>query len=126
MPEDDVRLAVDVFEELPRQARLADTADADNGDEVGFAVLDRCLEEILDLTELAVASGERRFETGRLVAPTDACDHAHSSPKTHRLGFSLEGVRAGVLVHDRGVARAPRRFTHEDGPRLCGRLHARR
>ena len=72
VPPDVAGEPVDVLLELPREARLADAADADDRDEVRSAVLGRRVEELLDEPELAVAPDERRLEPRRLSRSADA------------------------------------------------------
>jgi hypothetical protein len=62
MPVDDLLDPVEVLVELPRKARLADAGDARHRDELRAALVGGCVEELLDLAELAVAADERRFE----------------------------------------------------------------
>ena len=90
MPPDVVGEAVDVLLELPRQARLADAADADDRDELRSALLGRGVEELLDEPELAVAPDERRLEPGRTSRSAAQADDADRSPELDRLGLALE------------------------------------
>jgi hypothetical protein len=66
VPVDGVRDAVEVLVELPAQARLADSGDSGDRDEVSLALVGTRVEEVLDLAELAVAPHEWRLETLRL------------------------------------------------------------
>ena len=125
MPVDGRRDAVEVLVELPREARLADAGDAGDGDEVGFLLLGRNVEEILDLPQLAVASDERCFETVRLERAAQAGDDALRLPERGQALLALELERAGVLVDDRLLRRAARRVADEHGAGVGGRLHAR-
>src|SRR5689334_25438599 len=66
VPPDLVDQAVDVLLELPRETRLADPRDPDDGDEMRLALFGARVEELLDEPQLPVASDERRLEALRL------------------------------------------------------------
>jgi hypothetical protein len=117
--------AVQVLVEFPREARLADAGDAEDGDEVRAALLGGGVVELLDEPELAVAADERRLEALGAAAPADAGGDAQRAPERDLLGLALQVERACVLVHDRGLARAPRRLADEHRAGLRRRLHAR-
>ena len=72
MPPDVLGETVDVLEELPAQARLADAGDAHDGDKVRPSLRRGGVEELLDEAELSVSSHERRLETRRLERSTSA------------------------------------------------------
>ena len=72
VPPDVAREPVDVLLELPREAGLSDAADADDRDEMRSTVLGRCVVELLDEPELAVAPDERRLEPRRTSRSADA------------------------------------------------------
>ena len=83
------------------------------------------VEQLLHHAQLALAPDERRLEPRRraLAAP---CGHdAERAPERHRLGLALELVLAGVRIHDRRLARPPRRLADEHGARLGRRLDPR-
>jgi hypothetical protein len=58
----DLRQAVEVFEDLPGAARLADPGDPDHGDQMRAALVPAAVEEVLDEAQLTVASDEGRLE----------------------------------------------------------------
>ena len=126
MPVRQLRDPVEVLVELPREPRLADAGDAGDRDEVRLAAGGALVEEILDAAQLAVAADERRLEPLRLERAARARHDAQRPPERHRLVLALQRVRAGVLVDDRLLGRAPRRLADEHGAGLGGRLDPRR
>jgi len=125
MPPDHVDQSVDVLQELPRQARLADPSDPDHGEQVRAALVGARVEEILQQPELAVAADERRLEPGGPELAAAERDHANRAREVDRLGLPLELVCARVLVDERGFGHVARGLRHEHRARLGGGLHAR-
>ena len=118
VPPDVAGEPVDVLLELPREARLSDTADPDDRDEMRPAVFRGGVEELLDEPQLAIASDERRLEAAGLRRSADEADDPHRPPELDRLGLALELVAAGVLEDDGGFRRALRRLADEHGSGL--------
>ena len=80
VPPDRLDQPVDVLEELPGQARLADPGRADDADQPRPALAGRGVVEVLELAELLVATDERRLER---LGPADAAalgDDADRAP----------------------------------------------
>ncbi len=125
VPVDGLGDAVEVLVELPRQPRLADAGDAGDGDEVGLLLVGAAVEEVLDLPQLAVTPDERRLEPLRLERAAQPGDDALRLPERGQSLLALELERAGVLVDDRLLGRAPRGLADEHRARVGGRLHAR-
>src|SRR5262249_57175066 len=89
MPPHDVGEPVDVLLELPRQPRLSDAGDADNGRKRRPPVVAGAVEQLLDQPELPVPSHERRLEGGR-AAPTAAVrDAPKCAPEVRTPGLAL-------------------------------------
>ena len=126
VPPDVLGETVDVLEELPAQARLADAGDADDGHEVRPSLRRGGVEELLDEPELSVPSHERRLQTRRLERSTPPRRDPQRLPGSDRLGLPLELVLSGGAVRDRRLGRPPRRLPHEHRARLGRRLNARR
>ena len=125
MPVDGLGDAVEVLVELPAETRLADPGDAGDRHEVRLALVGARVEEILDLAQLAVAADERRLEALRLERAAQPGDDALRPPERRQPFLALQLERAGVLVDDRLLGRAPRRLADEHRPGLGDRLHAR-
>ena len=83
------------------------------------------VEQVLDQLQLALAADERRLEPRRLERAAHARDHAERAEERHRLRLALQLVRAGLLVGDRLLGRAPGRLADEHRSRLGGRLDPR-
>ena len=65
MPPDGLDQAVEVLEELPGEAGLADAGRADDRDEPGAPLAARGVEQVLEQPQLVVAADERRLEASR-------------------------------------------------------------
>ena len=85
----------------------------------------RRVEELLDEPQLAIAADERRFEPRRPEGAHPARRDAKRAPELYRLGLALELVLADLLVGDRRLGRASRRFADEHLAGLRGGLDAR-
>ena len=125
VPPDGVDEAVEVLEELPREAGLPDPARSDHAHEAGPALAARRLEQVLELAELLVPADERRLERVAPVPPAALGDHADGAPRRDRRRLALERLLAGVLEHDRARCRPRGRLAHEDGPGGRGGLEPR-
>ena len=119
------RQPVEVLLELPREAGLADAADAHHRDEMRSALLGGGVEELLDETQIAVAADERGLEGGGSDDAAAQPDHADGAPQRHGFGLPLQLVRPGVLVDDRRLRGPAGCLAHEHGARRGGRLHPR-
>ena len=126
MEPDGVDQAVDVLQELPGQAGLADPGRADDRDESGPAIPARRVEQILDLAELVVAADERGLEPLRAVPAASLGHDPEGTPGRHRAGLALEDLIAGLLEDDRGRCRPLGRLADEDGPGRRDRLQPAR
>ena len=121
VPVDVVDEPVEVLVELPREPRLADPGDAHRGDEMRGALLGGGVEELLDESQLAVSSDERRLESGGLERPATAGCDAQCAEELRCLFLALQLVHAGVLVDDGELARAAGGVAHEHRARVgCG------
>ena len=88
------------------------------------AVVRSCVEELLEETQLSVATDERGLQPFRLPPSGPAGDHAQSAPQRHWLGLALHLVDAGVLVRDRSLGRSSGRLADDDGSRRGRTLRA--
>src|SRR5206468_8756464 len=98
---DGLRDPVEVLVELPGEARLADARDSRDRHEVCLLVVGGCVEEILDLPQLAVAPDEGRFEALRLERTTQPRDDTLGSPERRQSLLPFELERSGFFVDDR-------------------------
>ena len=126
VPEHVAGQAVDVLEELPGEARLADTGDARDEHEAGRLALGRGVEELLDEAKLVVATDEGGLEDARALRAGDGGDDPGRLEEPDRLGLALELVLAGVDVGDRRRGGGPGRLVDIAAPRRGGRLDAGR
>ena len=108
MPVGDERQAVDVLEELPGEAALADPRETDDRDEVCRAIIGDAVEGLFDEAQLAVAADERRFQSLGLERTTCAGDDPQGAEEREEALLALKLVRAGVLVGDRLLGCATR------------------
>ena len=117
--------AVDVLEELPGEAALADPGLARDRDEPDPLLARRRVEQVLEQPQLGVAPDERRLEA--LVPATTAAlgDDAHRPPRGNRRFLALEHLLAGGLVRDRADGCLLGRLADEDGARRRHRLEPR-
>ena len=106
VPPDVLGETVDVLLELPGKARLADSGDADNGDEVRPSLRRGGVEELLDTPQLAVSPHERRLEPRRLERSPPPRRHPQRLPGGDRLGLPLELVLTGS-ARTRSPLRSP-------------------
>src|ERR1700690_2993345 len=97
MPPDCLDQAVDVLEELPGEAALADAGRADHRHETCSLLASRRVEEVLELAQLVVAADERRFERLLAIASTGLSDHPERPPGRHGRRLALELLLAGRL-----------------------------
>jgi len=116
--------AVDVLEELPRQAGFAGAGNPDHRDEVRLPLLGRSVKEFLDQSELTVAADKRGLEARRFQGSATPSDHPDRAPNGNRLGLPLELARAGLLVDDRLIACALCGLADEHGSRVGHALDA--
>ncbi len=115
VPEDEIDEAVDVLLELPDDARLPHAADPDDRDQVRVAVVGRGVEEVLDQTELAVATDERRLQSGELERAAPVRRHAERLEERDRLRLALQLVLA-LRARRRSPPRSPASSTHRRAP----------
>ena len=124
VPPDPLDDAVDVLLELPGEPALADAGRPGDGHQPRPAIAARRVEELLEQSELLVATDERRLE--RVARPLAAAlgDDPQGAPGRHRLGLALERLLAGRLEGDRRRGRAQRRLADEHGAGRRRRLEA--
>ncbi len=125
MPPDLLDDAVDVLEELPREAALADARLAGDGDEAHPALARGRVEQVLEQPQLRVTPHERGFETVVAAAAASLGHDPHRAPGRDGQGLPLEIVLAGRLVGHRAGGREVRRLADEDGPGRGGGLEPR-
>ena len=124
MEPDRLHQAVDVLEELPGEARLADPGRADHRDQAGALLAAGGVEELLQEAQVVVAADEWGLERLGPVAAAAFGDHAQGAPGLDRRLLALEDLLAGRLEDDRPAGRALGGLADEDGARLGGRLEA--
>ena len=117
VPPDGLDHAVDVLQELPGQAALADARLTRDRHEPGPALARRRVEQVLEQAQLVVAADERRLEP--LVATPAAAlrDDPQRAPGGDRRGLALEQLLAGRLERDRARRGALGRLADEHGAR---------
>src|SRR5207244_2419605 len=93
--------AVDVLEELPGQATLADTRLAGDGNETGAAFAHGRVVHILQETQLVVPTDEWRFETFGSSGAAPLCHDPKRSPRGNGSRLPLEHLLARRLEQDR-------------------------
>ena len=95
MPADRLEHAVDVLQELPGQAALADPGRPGHRHEAGATLARRRVEEVLEQAQLVVAADERRLERLPSGPAPPALGHdAQGTPGRHRGGLALEDLLA--------------------------------
>ena len=122
MPPDRLDEAVDVLQELPGEAGLADPGRADDAHEARPLLAAGRMEEVLEQPELVVAADERGLER---LAPVPAADLGHDSqgaPGGDGGRLALERLLAGLLEGDRPRRGPLGRLADEDGAGLGDRL----
>ena len=126
MPVDGLDRAIEVFLELPGQARLADARRPGHGHEPGATVAAGGDHQVLQQAHLLFAPNEGRFGQLRAALPATLGHHAQRPPGRHRCGLALEELLAGLLEGDGQGRRAIGRLAHEHRPGRRDRLQARR
>ena len=96
VPEDGVDDAVDVFQELPREAALANAGLPGDRHEPNPAVAGRGVEQVLEEPQLGVAADERGLEAVLAAAATALRNDPYGPPGRYGSGLALE-----VLLVDR-------------------------
>ena len=125
VPPDAVEQAIQVLEELPGQASLADAARADDADQARPPLPAGGLEEVLELAELLVPTDERCLERVAAVLAAPLGDHPDGPPGVHRSVLALELVLARVLEDDGAGRRSFGRLADQHRPWLRRRLEPR-
>ncbi len=115
MPPDVLDEAVEVLEELPGEAALADAGRAHDADEAQAALARRGMEVVLQLAELLVTPDERRLERLRPTDPAALGDHADRPPRRYRADLALEDLVGGGLEDDRAGRRTLRGLADQHG-----------
>ena len=87
MPEHVAGEAVDVLEELPGEAGLADAGDAGDEHEAGRVALGRGVEELLHEAQLVVAPDEGRLEDAGALRAGDGRDDPRRLVEADRLAL---------------------------------------
>ena len=124
MPPHVLGQAVDVLEELPGQARLADAAGADDADEPGAALPGRGVELVLQLAQLLVPAHEGCLERSRSPHAAALRHDAERAPRRYRSDLALEHSLTGLFEDDRPRGRPLRRLPHQHGTPRSDRLQA--
>ena len=96
MPVDVLHESVQVLLEFPDEARLTDARLADNGDQPGSFLARRSVEQLLQQTQLLVATGKGWLEAFAAPAAAAGRDHPQGSP-----GGDGERLPLQVLFTDR-------------------------
>ena len=109
--------AVDVLEELPREAALADARLPGDRDEPDPPLARAGVEQVLEQPELRVAPDERRLEPVVAAATPALGDDPDRPPCGHRGDLAFEQVLAGLLVGDRPGCGEVGRLADQDGAR---------
>ncbi len=126
MPADDPPDAVDVFEVLPQQPRLAHAGLAGDRDKTCAPLLGALFEGVDDARQLALAADERRLEAGTAPGAARTGDDLQRGPGPDRLLAAFDEVLARVLVGDRGLRGSPRDVIDEHRAGRRDRLQSRR
>ena len=92
--------AVDVLEELPCEAALADAGLARDRDEPDALLARRRVEQVLEQPQLRVATDERRLEALVTAPPAALGDDAQGQERRDRRHLALEHLLARGLVRD--------------------------
>ncbi len=99
-PVDELGEPLDIFQELPRQARLADAGVAEDRDEPGPALLFHPVERLLEDGELLVAADQPGLEAERrALAPSAGLD-PERLPRGNGLCLALQLERLELAVVD--------------------------
>jgi hypothetical protein len=115
VPVDGLGEPVDVLLKLPGEAALADPADPGDRDEAWPALPGGGVKQLLEQSELVVASDERRLEPSRTPGPLPTGHDPPGEPRRDRESLALEQRLAGRLVGDRRFGRPEGRLADEDG-----------
>src|SRR5262245_58956634 len=126
VPVGDLGQPVHVLEELPCQPGLADTCDPDKRDEMGSALVDDAVKELLDESQLPIAADEWRLEALGLQRAASTGHNTECARKRVETALALLLVRAGSRVGERLRRRAPGRVADVDRPWRGDRLNPRR
>ncbi len=124
MPEHALDEPVDVLKELPGQAALAGPCLAGDRHKPQPPLACCRMEEVLEQSELLIASDEWRFEPLRAADAADLGDDALGSPGDDRSSLALQQLFAGRLVGNRLGRGLIGRLAHKDAARRCHRLEA--
>ena len=116
--------AVDVLEELPGEAALADARRTDDRDQARTLLAAGRVEQVLQEAQLRVPADERGFERLAPVASPAFCDDPERAPSGNGARFSLEHLLAGFLECDCPRRRALGGLANEHGPGRRNRLEA--
>ena len=124
MPVDGLDEAVDVLQELPGEAALADAALAGDGNEPDAPIAGGRVVQVLEQRQLIVAANERRLEP--LGAPSTAAlrDDAQRPPGGDRRGLALEQLVGRLLEGDRTRCGMHRRLADQHRALRSHRLQA--
>ena len=125
VPPDGVDQAVDVLQELPGEARLAEARRPDHAHQPGPALPGGRVEQVLEQAQLVVTADERGLEGLGPIPAADLGDDPERAPRRHGRGLALEGLLPGLFEGDRLAGGPLGRLAHEHGPRLGHGLEPR-
>ncbi len=124
VPPDALDETVDVLQELPGQARLADAGRPHDADQAGSAFTAGGVEVVLELAKLLVTTDEGRLERFRPSDPATLRHDAHRSPGRDRAALALQDLVLGSLEGDGARGRSLRRLADQHGRRWGHALEA--
>ena len=122
-PGDELRVGLDDAMQLVDETALADSGDADEGEELRRALVPRSLERVSDDAELALATDELGARLVRDVDP-EARVGGGRRPHRDRLRLALRLDRRGFVVVDGGARRPVGRLVDDDAVDRRGALEA--
>ena len=125
MPVEHLDEAVEVLEQLPREAALADAGDADDRDQPRAPLACRGVIQVAQELELGVATDEWRLDAGLPTHAAHAGDDPNGAPGSDGQLLALDCVVAGSLEGDATAGRLVGRLADEHGPGLRYRLEPR-
>ncbi len=114
MPVDVLGQPVEVLGELPGKATLADPGRTDDADQTRPSFATGGMEQVLEQTQLVIATDEGRLECVGPVAATALRDDAKRAPGGNGCSLSLEVLLADGLVGDRRLSGPDRALPDED------------
>ena len=124
MPPDRLDQAIDVLQEFPREAGLADPCRSDDADQAGPALTARGMEQVPELAHLLVTPDERSLEPFGATDPAALGDDPDRTPGGHGRDLALERQIVDGFEHDRLARGTHRRLADEHAGRRCRALES--